>query len=276
VRALPRSRVHATYSRCSSPPTLDSRLSTLEPRAKSRAILLHTADFHGRLQPAAARQLAALKRAHPGALLFDAGDAVHAGNLGFHLGGERVLRLMAEVGYDAMAMGNRESHPHRYAQEQKLKDAAFPVLTANMTATDGKPLPHPVRPWICCESGGLRLAAFGLTRQMTRPDSVWAKVTDFVWEEPVETARRLALELKRGADLVVCLSHCGARSDRLLAEIPEIDLVLGGHSHEAFVEQSRDRALLVHPGKYGSHVSHTRISRRDDACSELLELERGE
>ncbi len=240
-----------------------------------RVTLFHTSDLHNRLQPAASRQLAALKQGTPGALLFDCGDALRAGNLTFSPGGERVLRLMAEVGYDAMAMGNRESHPNRYAQEQKLKDATFPVLSANMVARNGTPPPDPVRPWVLCESGGLRLAVFGLTPQMTKPNSMWAKVTDFVWEEPLATARRVAPGLKRQADLVVCLSHCGFRTDRVMAEIAEIDLILGGHSHQDFVEHIPGRALLVHPGKFGSHVSHTQIRTRDDATSELIELEKG-
>jgi 5'-nucleotidase len=241
----------------------------------SRVVILHTSDLHGHLTPAAARQLGGIKTESAGARLFDCGDAVSAGNLAFHVRGERVLRLMAEAGYDAMAMGNRESHPSRYAQEQKLKDATFPVLSANMVAKSGGALPERIRPWTMCESAGLRLAVFGLTPQMTKPDSMWAKVTDFVWEEPVATARKLAAELKQQADLVVCLSHCGFRTDRVLVEIAELDLVLGGHSHQNFVEHTPGRALLVHPGKFGSHVSHTTLASRDDAQSELIELEKG-
>ena len=44
---------------------------------------------------------------------------------------------MAEIGYAAMAMGNRESHPLAGAA-QKLKDATFPVLSANLVAKRGR------------------------------------------------------------------------------------------------------------------------------------------
>ena len=96
------------------------------------ALILHTADFHNRLPPAAARQLARLKQDHPGSVLLDAGDAVAAGNLTFRLFGEPILRRMASIGYDAMAMGNRESHPSRPFLERKLRDASFPILAANL------------------------------------------------------------------------------------------------------------------------------------------------
>jgi 2',3'-cyclic-nucleotide 2'-phosphodiesterase (5'-nucleotidase family) len=242
--------------------------------AMARVIVFHTSDFHNRLYPAAARQLAELKRANPGALLFDSGDALRAGNLGFSPRGEPILRQMAETGYDAMAMGNRESHPNRLALARKLRDATFPILSANMRAKDGHLPPH-VQPHVFFECGGVRLAVFGLARQITRPNSIWAAVTDFVWEEPVMTALHAARELRSRADLVICLSHCGHKTDRVLSEIPEVDLVLGGHSHQDFIERVPGRALMVEPGKFASHVSHTGIISRDDVWSELIPLEVG-
>ncbi len=239
-----------------------------------RTIIFHTSDFHNRLYPAAARQLAELKRANPGSLLFDCGDALRAGNLGFSARGEPILRRMAEIGYDAMAMGNRESHPNRAALERKLRDATFPILCANMIAKDGR-LPPKVQPYLFFERAERRIAVFGLVRQITRPDSMWATVTDFVWEEPVMTALHAARDLKRQADLVVCLSHCGYKTDRVLAEIPEVDLVLGGHSHQDFIEHVPGRAMVIEPGKFASHVSHTGIMSRDDVWSELIPLEVG-
>ena len=234
-------------------------------------MIFHTSDFHGRLKPAVAEQIAELRRERPGALLLDAGDAIAAGNLGFSPGGEPILRLMAEVGYGAMAMGNRESHPNRQVLERKLRDAAFPVLAANLVPKR-PPLPAKVRAYTVFP-GPPRVAVIGLAPQITRPGSAWAKVTSFVFADPLKTAATLALQLRREADLVVCLSHCGFRVDRELAAIPEVDLVLGGHSHRDFVEQGPGNAMVVHPGRYASHISRTEISGRDRARSELIVLE---
>jgi 2',3'-cyclic-nucleotide 2'-phosphodiesterase (5'-nucleotidase family) len=236
--------------------------------------IFHTSDLHNVLRPAAAEQLTALKRDHPGSLLFDSGDAVKAGNLGFSPTGEPTLRRMAEVGYEAMAMGNRESHPLHLPLAQKLKDATFPVLSANLLAQREAP-PEMVKPYVIFARAGRRLAVFGLTPQMTRPASAWARVTSFVFADPVQTARTLAPELKREADLVICLSHCGYKVDAILAEVPGIDLVLGGHSHKLFVQQEGGKAMVVHPGKFGSHVSHTELEDREHVTSELLALEQG-
>jgi 5'-nucleotidase len=237
--------------------------------------ILHTADLHNRLPPAAARQLAELKRRHEGALLLDAGDAVAAGNLTYRLGGEPILSRMAEIGYDAMAMGNRESHPARRLLERKLREARFPVLAANIVPKR-QPLPAIVRDHLIFETAdGRRLAVIGLAPQITRPQSLWARVTDYVFEDPVSVARRLAAGLCESADLVVCLSHGGEDIDHQLAALPEVDLVLGGHSHRHLVTHRDGEALVAHPGHRGSHVALTRLTRRDDAQTVLIPLESG-
>ena len=237
-------------------------------------VILHTADLHNRLSPAAARQLKSLKEGEEG-LLLDAGDAVAAGNLGFRLWGEPILRRMAEIGYDGMAMGNRESHPMRRVLERKLQDASFPVLAANLVGKRQR-APEGVRRHMVFERGGARVAVIGFAPQMTQPGSVWARVTDYVFEEPVGVARRLARELKESADLVVCLSHCGEEIDRQLAAVEEVDLVLGGHSHRDLVWREPGSALVVHPGWHGSHVACTEIASREEARSVLRPLEAGQ
>jgi 2',3'-cyclic-nucleotide 2'-phosphodiesterase (5'-nucleotidase family) len=236
------------------------------------AVILHTADLHNRLSAAAAGRLKELKQARPGALLLDSGDAVSAGNLSFRMQGEPILKLMAETGYDAMAMGNRESHPSCLALGAKLRDADFPVLAANLVARHGR-LPAAVRRHMVFHACDLRVAVMGIAPQMTSPASVWARVTDCVFEDPVESAAGLAPRLKGEADLVICLSHCGLTTDRQIAAIPEVDLVLGGHSHRQAIERMPRRAVVVHAGCYGSHVSLTEIGSRDDVRCELQPLE---
>jgi 2',3'-cyclic-nucleotide 2'-phosphodiesterase (5'-nucleotidase family) len=181
---------------------------------------------------------------------------------------------MAEIGYDGMAMGNRESHPCGRILERKLRDARFPVLAANLVGRR-QPAPEGVRAHVVFERSGGQVAVIGLAPEMTRPGSWWARVTDYVFEEPVGVANRLARELKEAADLVVCLSHCGEEVDRELAGIAEVDLVLGGHSHRQVVTQEPGRALVVHPGWRGSHVACTELTCREDARSVLRPLEAG-
>jgi len=234
-------------------------------------VIFHTADLHNRLRPEAAQRLKELKESHPGCLLLDAGDAVGAGNLTFRPGGEPILRTMSEIGYHAMAMGNRESHPRRSFLERKLRDAGFPVLAAGLTARKAA-VPGSVKPYVILRSAGARVAVIGSTRQITKPGSVWAGIADYVWEDPVETTARLVPDLAARADLVICLSHCGLAVDRELAALPGVSLVLGGHSHRRVVEQG-EGATIVHPGFHGRWVSRTEFRGQELVSVELLSLE---
>jgi 5'-nucleotidase len=60
-------------------------------------------------------------------------------------------------------------------------------------------------------------------------------------------------ELRSGCDLLICLSHIGLAKDReLAARRPEIDLIIGGHTH-AVIEQGErvGETLIVQAGWWG-------------------------
>lgn len=192
--------------------------------------IIHTNDLHGRLTPPAAARLRELVASRPGAVLLDAGDAVSAGNLGFRPGGEPVLSLMSELGYEAMTLGNRETHPRREIFPRKIDRARFSLLCANIEARGNAPLP--VRPSVLVERGGARLAVFGLTVPMFTRRQWSQSLCDYWFSPPIETAERLYPQLRREADLVIALTHLGFRQDlELAARLPELDLIVGGHSH---------------------------------------------
>ena len=139
-----------------------------------------------------------------------------------------------------------------------------------------QPLPPIVRDHLLFDKpDGRSVAVIGLAPQMTPPKSLWARVTDYVFEDPVSIAQPLAARLRRSADLIICLSHCGAELDHQLAALPDVDLVLGGHSHTHLVVRQPGSALIVHPGRRGSHVACTQLTCRDDARSVLIPLEAG-
>ena len=222
--------------------------------------ILHTGDLHNHLSEAAADLLRREKQASPDVLLLDSGDAIRAGNLGCTPSGEPILRRMSEAGYDAMAMGNRESHPTRRVLDRKLADAAFPVLAANMMAKR-RHLPRQVKSHISLNlPDGLRTVVLGLAPQVTSPQSWWARVTDYVWDDPLKTAAGLIRKLRPEADLVICLSHLGVRIDERLAQVEGIDLILGGHSHTTIYPPRRiGHCYLAHAGHHGASFGRLQV-----------------
>ncbi len=192
--------------------------------------ILHTNDLHGRLDAAAADRLLKLRARHPGALLLDAGDAISAGNLGVRAGGEPILTLMNDLGYHAMTLGNRETHPLRHLFPRKIDRARFPLLCANVTARSGAPMP--LRPHVVLETGAARVGVFGITVPMfTRRQ--WSQfLCDYLFTPPLEAAAAAFAAVRLEADLVVALTHIGFRQDlELAARLPDLALIIGGHSH---------------------------------------------
>ncbi|HEY3377807.1 MAG TPA: metallophosphoesterase, partial [Armatimonadota bacterium] len=204
-------------------------------------------------------------------LLLDAGDAVGAGNLGAR-GKEPILTLMNETGYDAMAMGNRESHPTQAALLKKLKDAKFPILAANLRGRQDRRPPRCVVDSLEFALGvdedeeEYMIAVFGLAPQITSPDSWWARVTDYVFDDPLKTGPGIARKLRQEADLVIALTHIGYDRDVLLCASPDIDLVIGGHSHQAVCPPERHgHAFLAATEANATHIGHLTVTYSPEA-----------
>jgi 2',3'-cyclic-nucleotide 2'-phosphodiesterase (5'-nucleotidase family) len=230
--------------------------------------LLHTNDHHNHFTEAHSARLS-LERAELGSngLLLDAGDAVGSGNVTFRPGGEPVLDLMNAAGYDAMTIGNREFHFSRVGFQTKISRANFPVLCANVRPKDGgEPLTVPS---VSFSSGGKRIVIFGLTVPMITERMLVRKVSAFVFDDPLAIGKELAQKLRPEADLLICLSHIGLKKDRALAEAtPEIDLIIGGHTHATLPEGERvGNTLIVQAGSFSKLLGTVDINWTEGAPS---------
>lgn len=183
--------------------------------------------MHGTLTAPVFEALAGLRKDSD--LYFDSGDAIKTGNLGIPLKPEAVWPLLAKLDCTASLLGNRETHVLETAFKAKLAGADHPILCANMRRKDGT-FPLPRR--LLLEVGGLRVGVMGVMVPMVTERMATKAASAYLWDPPISTAGYLAKELRGSVDLLVCLSHIGHRQDLELAEkCPEIDVILGGHSH---------------------------------------------
>ncbi|MCL5283730.1 MAG: metallophosphatase [Armatimonadetes bacterium] len=213
--------------------------------------ILHTNDLHNHLTDVQAAKIKQHRASIPGfSLLFDAGDAISAGNITYHRDGEPILQRLNDVGYDAMVIGNREFHFTTNGFVAKIKDAHFPVLCANLKPTQSQPLP--VKPSIRFSFDGRDVFVFGLTVPMITVRMASRHFSSYLFEDPESTASRILETLDPRPDLVILLSHLGSARDRDLArKLPGIDLIIGGHTHTALPEgEWVDRTLIVQAGWY--------------------------
>lgn len=228
-------------------------------------------------------------------LMLDAGDAVGSGNITFRPGGEPILDHMNWIGYDAMTVGNREFHFSRIGFQSKVKRAAFPVLCANVHRSDqpvkDRMISSPTtKTSIETESSsdcslsflsnhlllyasGLRVAIFGLTVPMITRRMLSRSVSAFLFEDPIETAQRIVASLRAALepDLLIALTHIGIHKDRALAAaVPEIDLIIGGHTHVVLETGERvGDTLIVQAGSHGRYLGRVEIEPAAEAGKRL-------
>jgi len=152
--------------------------------------------------------------------LLDTGDALVGGGwLGDTTQGEAVVAGMNLMGYDALALGPRELSLGPELLAQRMAEADFPVLSANVVLTaTGELL---AEPYAILEVGGRRVGVLGLTRTPDEPGSHFQVV------DPREVAKERVPEVAGLADIVIVLTNVGYRSAQGIAEaVPGIDLVI--------------------------------------------------
>ena len=140
----------------------------------SHLVILHTNDTHGYDQRAdgvnGMATVAALKEDYEAkgyeVLLVDAGDAIQDNNLVNFSKGKTAIDFMNAVGYDAMTLGNHEFDYGSDVTMERIKQAKFPIVSANIIVdATGKPFTGKTHAII--RKGDLKIGVFGLTTPST-------------------------------------------------------------------------------------------------------------
>jgi 5'-nucleotidase / UDP-sugar diphosphatase len=242
--------------------------------------ILHSNDTHSTLLPfgpnkeygGIARMSALIKRIRArggNVLALNAGD-VWVGSFEFNKYlGYPEFKFMDGL-YDAMALGNHEFDLGLDVLTGILAGApelgcdlgpvALPVLCANVTFPGGSFLASRVAPHIVREYGGVKVGVFGLANYdaLNYSPAVYGILSD-----PLAAAAAQAAELRaEGCVVVICLSHLGKAWDvQGLTEIPGIDVIVGGHSHDALERPIVvGNKIIVQAGEFGKYLGELKIS----------------
>jgi 2',3'-cyclic-nucleotide 2'-phosphodiesterase (5'-nucleotidase family) len=229
--------------------------------------ILHTNDFHNKL---GTQQIETIRRLQEVAgeecVLLDAGDAVSAGNVGLRIGGEPILTAMSDLGYAAMALGNREFHISDGIFRHKIGKAKFPILCANMKYRESRTDELPTKSHVVILSrAGLRIGVFGLTVPMVTHCMAARHISAFVFDDPLVVAKMQVDILKPLAEIVIMLSHAGFKTDMKIASaISGLDLVIGGHSHVVLGKAEMSGGCpVVQAGSHGRYVGRVQFAQVD-------------
>ena len=222
------------------------------------------ADDGSKAGGAAARAaLIEKQRGRPGqTLLLDGGDVFQGTPYFNFFRGVPDYRAMSLMRYDEGVLGNHDLDDGPAAWLRARAHAEFEILSANVFAAaesswtkpgddvpasdrrgarwiggkkvpDKAPLRYLTRPFVIRDLGaGRTVALFGLTTAELTHIVAVAPNAGVAVADPVSIAARIVPELRRKADVVICLSHLGLDADRALAtRVPGIDVIIGGHSH---------------------------------------------
>jgi 5'-nucleotidase/UDP-sugar diphosphatase len=219
--------------------------------AETRIVIFHSNDIHGKIDNFAkvAAIIAREKQGSADVYYFCAGDNFTGNPIidQYEPPGEPMLELLNRLGLDLLCPGNHEFDIGLENLRKFAARARFPFVSANVQAPAGV-LPQLRRSVVLRTRDGVRIAVFGLIQieagnglPSTHPD----KVRGFTFSEPLAKALEMK-GLRRGNQVFLALTHIGYEDDlKLAAQMPELDAIIGGHSHTRVEPAEMVNGVLV-------------------------------
>ena len=203
-----------------------------------------------------------LRADRPGALLLDGGDAWQGSATALWTRGACMIEAQKLLGVDVMTAHWEFTYGADRVQEAVTRELGGRIefVAHNVKTRDfGDPV---FKPWTMREVGGVPVAIIGQAFPYTPIANPRHFVPDWTFgiqeealQQHVDAARA------KGAHAVVLLSHNGMDVDlKLAARVRGIDVILGGHTHDAvpqpsIVANAAGRTVVTNGGANGKFVA---------------------
>lgn len=163
--------------------------------------------------------------------------------------------MLNAMKFDAMTVGNHEFDDSEDGLAGFLDKVQFPVVTANVVATAASKIGDRVKPSIVLEVGGQKIGIVGAvandTAELATPGP---NIT--IAEDVAKISEQVQKLKQDGVDKIIALTHVGYPRDlEFIAKIPDVDVVVGGHSHTLLSNTDQKAegpypTLVDNPGGY--------------------------
>lgn len=243
---------------------------------------------YARLQSA----INAQKEKDPNALLIDAGD-FSMGTLfqSIYALESPQLRIMGQMGYDVVTLGNHEYDFRANGLTDSLiaaknsGDKLPQIVQSNMSFKADKNgemskslkslkqamNKYGAKDYTIIERGGIKIGVFGLMGKDADSNAPMAEVK---FTDAIEKAKSVVNILKNEekVDLVICLSHSGIDKDKsksedeiLAKKVPEINVIISGHSHSKLNKPIVvGNTVIGSCGEYGENLGVINLSQNSE------------
>lgn len=188
-------------------------------------------------------------------LLLNAGDNFQGSLFFTTYKGAAEAEFLNLMKFDAMTVGNHEFDESEDGLASFLDKVTFPVVTANVLPSHKSKIGDRIKPSIVLDVGGQKVGIVGAVANDT--PELASPGPDILIGEDVATITSAVEELKKqGINKIVALTHVGYPRDlAAIAKIPDVDVVVGGHSH-SLLSNTDEKAegpyptMVDNPGGY--------------------------
>jgi len=193
-------------------------------------------------------------------LLLDAGNALWSKqDLAKQTEGKIIIEAMNLIGYNAMVLGNLDLQLGAEVLRQRIAEANFPILSANVTlASSGELL---AQPYALLEVDGRQVGVIGLTWDSSEVEKTTGG--QYVLLKADDVLPKYVARLAKQTNIIIVLSNMGNEEDkRLSSVVPGIDLIVGGRSRLPMSVGWRNEqtgTIVVQAGSLGEWIGRRKL-----------------
>ena len=187
-------------------------------------------------------------------LTVDVGDHLQGGTLGAISDGEAIIKIMNEVGFDVVTLGNHEFDYGKEQLEKLGQEISSKYINSNFCFNSNKTSIYDA--YKIVEVGDKKIGFIGVVTPLTfsktylvgiKDEETGKPMYDFRGEDLAQVVQKNINELKEEkVDYIFLLTHLGMSveqytSDGLLSNLEGVDAVFDGHTHSVYNVKAKDK-----------------------------------
>jgi len=210
-----------------------------------------------------ATEIKRIKREYKNVFLFETGDFFTFEN--DTILAKYLIRAFKYINYDAVLFGDQE---FSIGINGFLKfNKALPFVCNNILLNNGKGFRTRFKRFRIIKKGKIKVAVLGsIGKDAFRfyPRTIISKIK--ILNQELEIKRDIKKIKGKGVDFIILLSHSGYDRDiELSRKIPDIDLIIGGHSQTLIKKPYYNgRTVVVQAGAGGARIGILELSRKGE------------